>query len=40
MDGATKLKCSGGEFADAIIRQMTGGSTSVEPRTKPAMARA
>ena len=38
MEGATKLKCS--EFGDAIIKHMSGGSTSVEPKTKPAMARA
>ena len=38
MEGATKLKCS--EFGDAIIKHMSGGASSVEPKTKPAMARA
>ena len=38
MDGATKLKCS--EFADAIIKHMGEGAGTVEPKGKPAMARA
>jgi isocitrate dehydrogenase len=40
MEGATKLKCS--EFADAIIKHMGGGGggSAVEPKGKPAMARA
>ena len=41
MDGATKVKCS--EFGDAIIKHMTSagaGGGSVEPKGKPAMARA
>jgi hypothetical protein len=35
---ATKVKCWGAEFGDAIIKHMTGGSTSVEPKSKPVMA--
>lgn len=34
----TKLKCS--EFGEAIIKHMGGSAGAVEPKTKPAMARA